>query len=100
MWNRTTIDMGNVQENSSLAFSFFQTGVVTEVELKPSCGCTKVKWIADTNTITGSINVGRFPAHLKEQGLKTFQLMKTITVSYSENGNKKTDLLIIKATLI
>lgn len=100
MWDRLVVDMGNVRENSSLAFSFIHTGGISETQVKPSCGCTDVKWIENTNTLTGYVNVGRFPAHLKQQGLKEFNFMKTITVTYTENGNRKSDILMIKAKLI
>jgi hypothetical protein len=100
MWDRTTIDMGNVKENTTLAFSFFHTGVISETVVTPSCGCTSVRWFDNTNTLTGNVSVGRFPAHLKKNGLQTFQFMKTITVSYIQDKIRKTDILIIKATLI
>lgn len=100
MWDRQTVELGMVKENTSIGFSFFHTGVVSQMQLNPSCGCTQVKWIENGNIISGTVNVGRFPAHLKQGGMKQFTFLKTITASYVEDGKRKSDVLIIKATLV
>ena len=100
MWDRMSIDMGEVRDNSSLAFTFTHAGLISNVNLTPSCGCTIVKWIPSTNTIVGNVDVGIFPKHLKQSGSKEFLFIKTITVSYTENNENKNDILIIKAKLI
>lgn len=100
MWDRMSIDMGEVRDNSTLAFSFRHAGLISDVKLQPSCGCTIAKWIPDTNTIIGNVDVGIFPKHLRQNGTKEFLFIKTITVSYTENYQNKNDILIIKAKLL
>ena len=95
-----SIDMGVVRENTTLSFSFTHAGLISSVNLLPSCGCTTVKWYENTNTITGSVNVSGFPKHLKQTGLKELLFIKSITVTYTENNQNKVDILIIKAKLI
>ena len=100
MWDRMLIDMGEVKENSTLAFSFTHAGLISNVNLTPSCGCAMVRWCTDSNSVIGNVDVGGFPKHLRQAGVKEFLFIKTVTASYTKNGENKNDILIIKAKLI
>lgn len=94
MWDRQEIDAGIIKENSTLAVSFRYYGAAPDMTFRASCGCTSVTWNPVTGMVSATVNVSNIPKHLKNQG--QFALFKTITATYTVNGETKNDLLIIK----
>lgn len=94
MWDRQEIDAGIIRENSTLAVSFRYYGEAPEMTFRASCGCTSVNWNPVTGTVSATVNVSNIPKHLRNQG--QYMLFKTITATYTMNGETKNDLLIIK----
>lgn len=95
MWTKTEVDAGKIKENSTLAVAFKYEGIGTEFQFRPSCGCTAVNFDATTGNLSVTVKVSQIPFHLKKQG--SYELYKTIYVSYKENNTDKNETLIIKA---
>ena len=97
MWTKTEIDAGKIKENSTLVIAFRYEGVGTEFQFRPSCGCTSVSFDAKTGNLSVTLKVSQIPYHLRKQG--SYEIYKTIYVSYKEEGIDKNDTLIIKAVV-
>lgn len=97
MWDRLEINVGNIKENSTIAVAFKYQGNGQDFQFKPSCGCASTTFNAKDNILTVSVRVDKIPIHLKMKG--SYDLFKTVSVTYIENNVEKNDLLIIKGTV-
>ena len=95
MWDRTVIDLGQVNAPLTAGVSFHHTGVVTNLIAKPSCGCTVPEWNPITSTLSVNVSISKVPQHLKKEG--KYIINKTISVDYIDDGKQKKEVLIIKA---
>lgn len=95
MWNRIVADLGTVTAPFTATVIFHHTGVISNLIVKPSCGCTVPDWNETTNNLTLNVDIGRIPAHLKKEGF--YLINKTISLEYTEEEKEKRIVLIIKA---
>lgn len=85
-WEKSTINLGFVEENTKINFKFVASKDLEIISYKPGCGsCTFIKGFKD-----GELNVtfvpGKVPVHLissvKAKGF--LEVRKTITVKYKD----------------
>lgn len=93
-WKNKHINLGVVRTNNKVTINFYSQEELDIVNMTPSCGCTKPKYIKEEKRLEVIYNPGSIPMHLRHNG--SFSPTKTITVWYA-NGDK--DVLTFTALI-
>lgn len=86
-----SIDFGIVKAGSKLKIEFKGTDDIKEIRtIRPSCGCTSVKYDKENNKVIVNYTAGNVPQHLLNDGINHYKTTKNITVVYVDGD---TDIL-------
>lgn len=86
-WLKNSLDIGEIEENGFIDLVFLGTDSTPKIKnIKAGCGCTKVKYDKDSNSILATYNAGVIPYHLRDKGIQ--EISKRIYVYY-ENGESE-----------
>ena len=78
MWERQTIELGDILEKSIHEVSFRHLQALEIVKMTATCGCTKPVYNAGTQTIDVTYKAGKVPKHLRYKG--SFSIKKVVKV--------------------
>lgn len=89
-WQSKKVDFGTIRRNTSRNFEFQGLITIPEIkEVRPGCGCTKVKYDSDTRLLKVRFDAGEIPNHIEGDQ----RVFKTVDIIYKD-GSK--DVLIIE----
>jgi uncharacterized membrane protein len=86
MWEKTTIDLGEVKIRTSVPFTFVYKGTKDILIITPACSCTDVVYTKPL--LQGTLSISSFPTYGLVNAMERVTLNKTIDILFTDNSRE------------
>lgn len=95
-WVNTKVNIGVINAGDKFTAQFPTAVEIMPINvvLKPSCGCTSVRWNEHTKNVIVEFTASKIPKHLESR--EYYPTSKFVVVDYDINGSHYTEILTVE----